>query len=320
MIRKNLNIILKLLISFILIIFLIRRIGISSIMEEISSVSVGWILIALGIFVISHFIGSYQWWLLLRTDKIKIHLSRAIGFYFVGLFFNNFLPSSLGGDLFRMFDIHKFSRNDTSAVSSVIIDRFMGFFVLSCFAVLAFPVILLENAFNQKYLIFFIIFITAWIFTFFLFFNKKFAQPFAWVYEKLTPEGIHLKTRQVYRKIHNFGRSRSLFLKLILLSLVIQSLRISMHYMVARSLGVEISYIYFFFIIPFIALASSLPISVGGIGIRESVGMILFSTLAGIQNDIAVSIEFLAYLVAIFSSLPGGIIFIIRKKLISSKN
>ena len=295
--------------------FLINRIGISSIVEEISSVSIVWIVSALSIFLISHFIGSYQWCLLLRADDIKINLSKAAGFYFVGLFFNNFLPSSLGGDLFRMFDMHKYSRKNSSAVSSVIIDRFMGFFVLSCFAVLAFPVILMENVFSTQFVIYFLIFITAWILVLLLLFNKKFAQPFARVYEKLAPERIHLKTREVYGKIHDFGRSRFLFFKLMLISLLIQSLRIFMHYQVSRSLGVEISFKYFLFIIPFIAIFSSLPISIGGIGIRESMGMILFSTLAGMKNDTAVSIEFLAYLIAIVSSLPGGIIFIMRRKI-----
>jgi len=319
LIKKSLNTFIKLIISFALVAFLIKRIGISSIIEEISSVSILWICFALLIFLISHFIGSYQWWLLLRYEDIAIKLSKAVGFYFVGLFFNNFLPSSLGGDLFRMFDINKYSSKGTSAVSSVIIDRFMGFFVLSCFAVLAFPMIIIENLMYRQYIMYFIVFIGIWIFILFLFFNKKFAKPFAWIYEKLAPEGIHLKTREIYRKIHTFGRSRSLFLKLILISIVIQSLRISMHYLVSRSMGVNVSFKYFFFIIPFIAIMSSLPISIGGIGIRESIGMILFNAIAGIQNDIAVSIEFLAYLIAIFSSIPGGLIFIIRRKIINKE-
>ncbi|MFO7891306.1 MAG: lysylphosphatidylglycerol synthase transmembrane domain-containing protein [bacterium] len=319
MIKKSLHTLLKLIISFALIVFLIKRIGISSIIEVISSVSLVWIGLALCIFLVSHCIGSYQWWLLLQAEKIKINFFNALKFYFVGLFFNNFLPSSLGGDLFRMFDINKFSSKGTSAVFSVIIDRFMGFFVLSCFAVLAFPVIILENLFDQQYITYFLIFIGIWVFILFLFFNKKVAQPFAWVYEKLAPEEIHLKTIEVYRKIHSFGRSRSLFIKLVFISILIQSLRIFMHYMVSRSLDVNVSCKYFFFIIPFIAIISSLPISIGGIGIRESIGMILFSSIAAIQNDVAVSIEFLAFLVAIFSSLPGGIIFIIRRK-INKKN
>ena len=319
MIRKSLNTFIKLIISVALVAFLIKRIGISSIIAEISSVSVVWIGIALLIFLMSHFIGSYQWWLLLRNEDIRITFPRAVGFYFVGLFFNNFLPSSLGGDLFRMFDINKYSSKGTSAVSSVIIDRFMGFFVLSCFAVLVFPIIIIENLFNQFHIIYFSIFIGIWIFILFLLFNKKFAQPFAWIYEKFAPEKIHLKSREIYRKIHNFGRSRSLFLKLLFISVLIQSLRIFMHYLVSRSMGVNVSCKYFFFIIPFIAIMSSLPISIGGIGIRESVGMILFNAIAGIQNNIAVSIEFLAYLIAICSSIPGGIIFIIRRKIIKQK-
>lgn len=316
MIKKSLHTLLKFIISFALIAFLVKRIGISSITEEISSVSLIWISVALCIFLVSHCIGSYQWWLLLRTEEITINFFSALKFYFVGLFFNNFLPSSLGGDLFRMFDINKFSSKDTSAVFSVIIDRFMGFFVLSCFAILAFPIIITENIFDQQHITYFFIFIGIWIFVLFLLFNKKVARPFAWIYEKFAPEEIHLKTKEVYKKIHSFGRSHLLFFKLVLLSIFIQSLRILMHYFVSRSLGVDVSFKYFFFIIPFIAIISSLPISIGGIGIRESVGMILFHAITGIQNDIAVSIEFLAYLIAIISSMPGGIIFIIRRKIV----
>ena len=102
--------------------------------------------------------------------------------------------------------------------------------------------------------------------------------------------------------------------KILFLSAAIQILRISTHYFLAKSIGVDLSIMYFFLIIPIVALASSLPISFGGLGVRENVSVYIFA-LFGIAREAAFSFEFLAYIVGIAASIPGGIIFILRKRL-----
>jgi len=71
--------------------------------------------------------------------------------------------------------------------------------------------------------------------------------------------------------------------------------------------------IYFIIFVPIIALVASLPISIGGIGVRESSGVALFSQVWTIQADI-VAFEFFAYLIGVISTIPGGIIFMLRKE------
>ena len=95
--------------------------------------------------------------------------------------------------------------------------------------------------------------------------------------------------------------------------MIVQSLRILVHYTAARSIGVQVNLVYFVIFVPIIALLASLPISIGGIGIRESSGVALFSQVWPLQADI-VAFEFFAFLIGIISTIPGGIIFMLRKE------
>jgi uncharacterized protein (TIRG00374 family) len=305
--------ILKILVSGLLIGLLFHKIGLQKIVYQLSAVHKGWLLAAAVIFTATHILGSYQWWLLLKSECIQISWRRTLTFYLVGLFFNNFFISALGGDLFRMYDIRQYTKDVPKAVSTVFLDRIMGLFVLSGLAVFLAPFTLLRPGNRMQLLFPYFLFVAGWILFFFLFFHKPFARPFAWIVEKLIPKGIAVKFREVYRKIHDFSKQRRLVFSLICLSFIIQSGRITTHYLLAIALGVSVSPITFFVIVPVIAIMASLPISIGGIGLREQTGVVLFG-IVGMTSLQAFSIEFLAYLVAIITSIPGGVIFMIRKK------
>jgi uncharacterized membrane protein YbhN (UPF0104 family) len=145
-------------------------------------------------------------------------------------------------------------------------------------------------------------------------FNKKFAKPFAELFKRISPPRLGVKAREVYRKVYQFGRSKRLFLYIVSMSVVIQSARIVTHFLLSRSIGIRISPLPFFLIIPIIAVVSSVPISVGGVGVREQAAVI------GLAAITAASFEFLAYLVAVISSIPGGLAFILRKRVNSRKS
>jgi len=303
----------KIIISGFLIGFLLHRIGIHRVTAHLGTANIYWLIAAIFLFITSHFGGSFQWKLLLSSEGIQIPWQKIVSFYFVGLFFNNFLISGLGGDFFRMGDVRRYSKNGTGAVSTVFLDRFAGLFVLSGMSVLTAPWVLIRKESPSYLEISLAILVMGWIFVLFFLFNKQFARPFAWLLKKIIPEGITAKVREVYQRIHNFGRNKKLIFKVIMISLIIQSARIMTHYLLGRSLGVNISPLYFFLIIPIVAIMASLPISLGGVGIREQSGVVLFGVV-GMSALQAFSMEFLAYLVAIVSSLPGGVVFILRRK------
>jgi uncharacterized membrane protein YbhN (UPF0104 family) len=149
-----------------------------------------------------------------------------------------------------------------------------------------------------------------------LFFSKRLARPIAWIIEKTIPQKITARAKAVYRHIYRFGREQIVW-SLIGLSFIIQGARILTHYFLGLAVDIHISPLYFFLAIPVIAVIAGLPISVGGIGLREQTAVLLFGGV-GVAATQAFSMEFLAYLVAVLSSLPGGIIFIIRKKGVGS--
>jgi uncharacterized protein (TIRG00374 family) len=305
---------LKIAISAFLIGFLLHRIGIEKVVAHLSTANLGWLIVTIMLFCSSHILGSFQWWILLRSERIAIAWKQSLSFYFVGLFFNNFFISAMGGDFFRMYDIRRYAKNGPAAVSTVFLDRFMGLFVMSGMAILAAPFVILKLDVKMEFLIPCAVLILMWIFIGFFFFHKPFARPFAWIMERLIPGNIVVKIREVYRKIHDFGRQKKLFFSVIVISIIVQSARIMTHYLLALSLGISISPVYFFLIIPVVAIVSSLPVSIGGIGLREQTGVVLFGII-GMTTLQSFSVEFLAYLVAIVSSLPGGIIFMIRKRI-----
>jgi uncharacterized protein (TIRG00374 family) len=305
--------VLKVVFSILLIGVLLKRIGVGKIAGEIGSASLFWIVGALILFTASHLLGSFQWMKLLSFEGIRISWRKTVSFYFIGLFFNNFFISSMGGDLFRIMDVRRYSRNGVAAVSTVFLDRFMGLLVLSGLAVLASPWILIKGNIRAHIALPVVILIVGWILVLLLFFNKRFAFPFSWLIKKAIPARVSVKARAIYRKIYYFSRQRTLFIKIVMLSLIIQSARIMTHYLLSRSLGVSISAGCFFLVVPLIAIMATLPVSLGGIGLREQTGVVLFGAF-GMAESQAFSTEFLAYLVAVCSSLPGGILFMVRKK------
>ena len=81
---------------------------------------------ALGIFTIGQVLVGFRWWLLLRTQSIFIRFWTAVRLHFLGLFYNNFMPSSVGGDLIRAWYVTRHTDKRFEAALSVFVDRAIG--------------------------------------------------------------------------------------------------------------------------------------------------------------------------------------------------
>ncbi len=79
-----------------------------------------------GAFVVSQVILASRWWLLLRTQGIHINIWAAVRLHFLGLFYNNAMPGSVGGDLIRAWYVTKHTEKKFEAVLSIFVDRFVG--------------------------------------------------------------------------------------------------------------------------------------------------------------------------------------------------
>lgn len=301
----------KVAISVSLFGFLIYQYGSGELANQLAEVDPLWIVLAIIILSVSFVLGAIQWNIILRNLNIIIPLRRALAFYYTGLFFNNFLLSFIGGDVVRIYDIAKTSGKNSEAISTVFLDRLIGLFTMTLFAALA--VTFTFGLIRSNFLIFLTVSILSVIcFVLMFLYSKPFAKKFESFGRAILPARFHEKVRSIYNSLNYYGSNPGLLAKLFSISVVVQLARILVHYCAARSIGVDIGIEYFFIFIPIIALLITLPITIGGIGLRESLGVMLFG-YAGVSGASAVVFEGLAFIVAVISSLPGGITFIFRK-------
>lgn len=303
---------LKVLVSVTLVIIILSRIGIARFRHSLAIADFTWILIAVLTFSASNILGALQWNVLLRARGIRFSLFQTLSFYYVGLFMNNFLVGYIGGDAFRAYDASRLSGHSSAAISSVFLDRIIGFTVLTSLALIV--SLLWHGLIASSSTLFVVIpLLAAWCIAFLFFFNKKFAQKFLWIFDILLPKSFHPKLKQIYQNMYAYRSNSTMLVAVVALSALIQFLRILVHYIAALAVGVHIALIYFVVFVPIIALAASLPISIGGIGVREQSGILLFAALATSTTSI-VAMEFLAYLIGVISTIPGGVIFLLRKE------
>ena len=100
--------------------------------------------------------------------------------------------------------------------------------------------------------------------------------------------------------------------KAVLMSIVSQICIVVTYYLIGRSLGIEISFLEFALIVPVIFLVASLPISIGGLGVREGMLVILLNSI-GVSTSNAVSLSFLYLSILIIATLPGALFLLTNK-------
>lgn len=95
----------KLVISAGLLGFLFGKIPVVDILDLVRTLDRGVVAAAVGVFLTSNVLGAMQWHVLLGSSGVALPFRRSFRIYFVGLFFNNFLPANIGGDAFKIYDV-----------------------------------------------------------------------------------------------------------------------------------------------------------------------------------------------------------------------
>ncbi len=280
------------------------------------------LLLAVGIFVLSNLVGALQWKLLLHGQNISFPYGRAVKLYFIGLFFNNFLPGALGGDVVKIYSISRVEKRGREGLAATFVDRFAGFFLLALFALGGSGWLLATGAAAVKQDIVNYIFLVFGVFilaTAVLFSRRVSSLIYDVILGRYKTFAPMAKFRESHEYFHAYRKQHSLAFKVFLLSLAIQLMRIAVHFFCALSIGFEIGFIYFLIFVPLIALVAIVPVSFGGVGVRESIGPPLFTSVASIAAiagaaDLAAVTQLLATLVGILVGLIGGAVFVATRQ------
>lgn len=308
--------------------WVIQKNGRGRIVETLLSASPGWVLTAAGLFFVSVVAGAYQWYLLLRMQGIEYGYLASFRTYYSGMFLNNFLPGTVGGDALRVYEVKKGTDGWGKAVAATFLDRLIGFFSLSLLSLVAVGITLWRGTLEQsvfRHLLYavglvFAIFVLVLI----LLLSRRIATLvhgiLHWTGMKWLEEA-HARMQDILLAY----RSRWVeMLFVLLVSCIVQVLRINVHWFSAIGLGLNVSPVFFFCFIPVIALAGVIPLNVGGWGIPQSIGTYLY-TLPGVLGPVlsvsaasgggdikvaAAALAFLPSVIGLVVMLGGGIYFV----------
>ena len=291
---KRIQPLLRIIISLILFFFLFKRLERATLWDTLISIPIYFWALSFFIYLISQIISTIRWWIILKEMRLSGEWLEFAIIYFKGIFFNLFLPTSIGGDLYKIHTISK-KNHRFQAVLSVFQDRLMGLISLCLIGMIS-ANLMLSNIPESLWIILNILALLSLLMIIFLKIYKKIFHI------------LGLKDRNPRLITVN---NTNPFLKILSLSFLIQFGSILSVVIIGKGLSLNIPIGYYFIALPLITLLTLLPITFNGIGIREYAFIYLFG-LRRISAEDAMAMSLLFFSVQILTGIIGGILYILN--------
>ena len=295
-----------------LVAFLYARVDRGGLLAALRGVDLRLVVLILALFFFNTLLSSVKWRILLHADGIRVPLPALVVSYLVGTFFNLFLPSNIGGDAYRVYDVARLSDRPAHAFASVFADRLTGFAALVTLGLLAalaaYPLLPDRRLLVPVGAAFAAILFLLWA---------------------LTQERL-LRWGMAATRVDRLARLRDFFDKFMAsirvyrthpgllgqvlgLSFLFQGTAVVCIWLMARALHIGAPLLLFFAFVPLISLLEALPISVYGLGVRDA-AYVLFFAQAGVQREQALAMALLYVALTLVYALSGGLLFVLRPR------
>jgi uncharacterized membrane protein YbhN (UPF0104 family) len=253
-----------------------------------------WWLLAVAVYFGAQLVSARRWQMLAKPMGFHAPFRRFAGLYFIGMYFNLFLPTSVGGDVVRAWSLDDNSQRRMSAFLSVFADRLNGLLVLlmvACVGVLVCPVPL-----------------PPWV-------------PIGiWCVALCTAVGVATVSvgsgilarseslRRVADAVRHYWLHPRVLVVTACLSVIVQLANVLLVWLIGRALGLDVPFTYCAVFVPLVTLLTMLPLSLNGMGIREG-GTVLFLSAAGVDEGAALCLSVLWFFAMTTVSLCGGVAY-----------
>lgn len=312
--RKDLRIlVLKLIFSFAILVFLlIREVRIKDIPQALKDIDIFWLVLSFSLHALGLLISAYRWQILIRAQGDDVPLTFLAKSYLVGNFFNLFLPTRFGGDVVRIWDGSRWSRSLLKSSAIVIVERFTGVIILLTFA---FVVSLSRLDVAKSLPIIWISLLVGFLglLLAFLFFTPLVQRLLEKIPGKGMLEKFKSKIQEFRRVVFVYKNKKRAFFLALFWAFLLQVNVILHYYLAGKAFHLEIPLLDYFIFIPIILLILTIPVTIGGLGLREVLFIQIFATY-GIAGHVAFSFSMIVdFVFTLIIGLIGGIIFVSRK-------
>ncbi len=251
---------------------------------------------ALALYALAQFASARRWQLFARELRFDPSWRSCCAYYWIGLYFNLVLPTTVGGDVMRTVYLTGDSGRKWPALASVILERLNGLLVLiaaACVGVIVTPAALPW-------------WIPASVGGTAVFAVTGLALLPAMQRWRIAPSAM----RQQAALYWQWLRTPGILVETTIMSILVQVMGALILWCLGQGLGLNVPLAYYFVVVPMLTLLMMLPLSVNGMGVREG-GMVLFLTPLGIDEAASLSLAFLWFSVGIVVSLLGGVVYLL---------
>lgn len=261
--------------------------------------------------IIAIFFLSLRWQTLLKGYGFRINIGKLYGFYLIGMFFNNFLPSSIGGDVMRIYKVIETTGDRTSGFASVVVERVVG--IAATLALAIWALFYVSHEFHDTRLLYSTIVLFLLILLFFVsLLRDRSFRLIMKIFDKFTVFKIGEKFNKLFEAVHVLKEHRQILWLIFFYSLIAQSFIVLMNYFLALAFAIPVSLGYLFMVVPVTFVITMLP-SINGLGIRD-LGFVSLLSQIGIGAAEALSLSFMNVIIPAMISVFGGLLFMMQKR------
>ena len=291
--------VLKIVVSAGLLVYLFLTVDLGKFWATLRGARWEYLVLAGVLMLLGTALRALRWQVLLEALAIHVPLRRLVELYFVGAFFNVLLPTGLGGDAVKMMELGRTTGKMPEAIGTTLVDRAVGLWTLFGMALVALPFSYrLLPGDTGLYVLFLSVaaVVGGWV---------VMATPLIpWLGSKVRLPWQD-KLARFYRSVSSLGYPA--LGKACLVSLVFNSMLVLFNGLIATGLGVDLPWGVWLLFTPIISLSLALPISIGGLGVREQTVKILLGAL-GVSAAASLAVGLMIYfLTNIVVGLVGGV-------------
>jgi glycosyltransferase 2 family protein len=306
MLKKWLPPVLKFAVSGLLIWLLLTKVDVDAALDRLLEVAPEMVLLSALVFLVQILICVFRWRAVLTAIGVPLPFLTAFRLYFIGIFFNQTLPSSVGGDAVRMYMTYRAGLTMGAAVNSVMLERVATVVGLVILVAVTLPVFVTRVDEQTG----------TWMVPAVALLGVATVAGLAFlmILERL-PDS--LRKWRIVRGIANLGAdARRLFLVPMnagktLGWAVVGHANVALGvFVLALGLDLDVTWVDCMALVPPVILVTTLPISIAGWGVREGAMVVAFGFI-GVADHSALVLSLLMGLVVIAISLPGGVVWLL---------
>jgi uncharacterized protein (TIRG00374 family) len=299
---------LRILVSIVLIVLIVRSVDLAMLWNVLQSADPWYLVAALVVSMLGVAVRAVRWQILLRDQTVSASLGELTTLWFISFLFTNLLPSGIGGDAIKAYELSRSTGQSAQVISTVLVDRFMGLFALQAIALVAllFSWWLIPSQIAIfTVVIFGVSLLIAWLIS-----SKPLWDGLA---RRLPLFARALAVRPVHALVRSLqSYSSGALARAFGVGVSFNILLIAMNVLLGYALHMDLPLAYYLVFVPITSVVLIAPISFAGLGVREGAYVYLF-TQVGVAQAVALSLSLLVYVIGtVAPGVVGGVAYLLR--------